>query len=459
MGGWNPTTAAHWYGVCERTAPGMLAEPLNVLTSFAFIFVAIAIFRYYRAHEDVRGHWVGDIHFLTANTFLIGTCSIIFHTVPTPMTEAFDEGSIVVFIVVYFWSVLFRIGRCSLFQAAICFIAFAGFSHMLVYQFPAFAERLDRLSVVDAGAHHDRGLPASEGAAQLAVFHAGGDHRLRLAVLPRHRPRGVPAIPLRHALPVAHAERDAALYPAQADHPQRQTARRASSAWRGIRARYEHAHLPRRLLRARGRSPGIWGEPANLLTNGLFILAAILAARILLKAKKHGLRERGDQWLLIAALLAIGIGSGLWHAIPNGHTVLLDVIPITIYIHVYLIAALRRLLLRFDWTKTLSLWGNFLLAGILAQLLLPPDMLNGTIMYIPTYATLIISHRRAVASRRGEGPRLPQRGHRVDGVAHLPHRRHGHLPAFRPRHAFPLALRSTPGCSTGCSRCWPPPER
>lgn len=131
-----PTTAAHWYGVCERTAPGMLAEPLNVLTSFAFIFVAIAIFRYYRAHEDVRGHWVGDIHFLTANTFLIGTCSIIFHTVPTPMTEAFDEGSIVVFIVVYFWSVLFRIGRCSLFQAAICFIAFAGFSHMLVYQFP-----------------------------------------------------------------------------------------------------------------------------------------------------------------------------------------------------------------------------------------------------------------------------------------------------------------------------------
>lgn len=139
----------------------------------------------------------------------------------------------------------------------------------------------------------------------------------------------------------------------------------------------------------RAGDPGIWGEPANLLTNGLFILAAILAARILLKAKKHGLRERGDQWLLIAALLAIGIGSGLWHAIPNGHTVLLDVIPITIYIHVYLIAALRRLL-RFDWTKTLSLWGNFLLAGILAQLLLPPDMLNGTIMYIPTYATLII---------------------------------------------------------------------
>ena len=44
--------------------------------------------------------------------------------------------SIVLFIVIYFWSILFRIGRCNLFQATVAFIAFVGASHTLVAQFP-----------------------------------------------------------------------------------------------------------------------------------------------------------------------------------------------------------------------------------------------------------------------------------------------------------------------------------
>lgn len=127
---------AHWYGVCERSATGFLAEPLNVLTSFIFIFVAVSIFRYYRAHEDLERKWIWDIHFLTLNCFIIGVGSILFHAFPMPLTELLDTFSIVVFIVVYFWSVLFRIGRCTPFQAAVAFIAFTGFSYTLVHQFP-----------------------------------------------------------------------------------------------------------------------------------------------------------------------------------------------------------------------------------------------------------------------------------------------------------------------------------
>lgn len=126
----------HWYGICERHDIGPLAEPLNVLSSLAFIVVAVSIYRFYHRHEDLDRRWIWDIHALTVLCFLIGGNSVIFHAFPSPTTELLDTLSIVLFIVIYFWSVLFRIGRCNFFQAAICFIAFVGGTHILVHQFP-----------------------------------------------------------------------------------------------------------------------------------------------------------------------------------------------------------------------------------------------------------------------------------------------------------------------------------
>ena len=126
----------HWYGVCERTALGPMAEPLNVLSSFAFMFVAVSIYKQYKRNEDLEGKWIWDIHALTFITFIIGFNSVVFHTFPTPITEMADTLTIVLFIILYFWCMLFRIGRCTIFQALICFVAFVGFSHMLVAQFP-----------------------------------------------------------------------------------------------------------------------------------------------------------------------------------------------------------------------------------------------------------------------------------------------------------------------------------
>ena len=125
-----------WYGVCERGGLGVLAEPMNVLSSLMFMIVAVSIFRYYRRHEDLERKWIWDIHVMTFMTFMIGVNSVLFHAFPTPFTEALDTAAIVVFILMYFWSVLFRIGRCNFFQAGICFVAFVGFSHILVAQFP-----------------------------------------------------------------------------------------------------------------------------------------------------------------------------------------------------------------------------------------------------------------------------------------------------------------------------------
>ena len=128
--------AEHWYGVCERNAMGIIGEPLNAISNLAFIYVAVAIFRYFRKHEDLEHRRIWDIKLMTGLIFVIGVNSIIFHTFPNPTTEMMDTIPIVLFILIYFCSILFRIGKCSKFQAVVGFTAFVGFSHILVHQFP-----------------------------------------------------------------------------------------------------------------------------------------------------------------------------------------------------------------------------------------------------------------------------------------------------------------------------------
>ncbi len=159
---------SHWYGVCERAAHGPFAEPLNVISSVLFMIVAVATYRYYYKNEDVRRRRIWDIHALTFLTFVIGVNSIIFHSFPSPTTELLDTIPIVMFIMIYFTSVLFRIGRTTLFQAAICLTAFVGFSHMLVSQFPrAMNDSIGYLSsmlalIVIAIHLHLRARPSSQ---------------------------------------------------------------------------------------------------------------------------------------------------------------------------------------------------------------------------------------------------------------------------------------------------------
>ena len=149
----------------------------------------------------------------------------------------------------------------------------------------------------------------------------------------------------------------------------------------------------------RAGDAALLAEPLNAITNVFFIVAALLAARLLLKT---GQRGRTACWVLIAALFSIGIGSGVWHVHPTGTTVLMDVIPITLFIHIYLISALRHFL-GLSWIKTLGWWFTYFAASIVAQMMLPSDLLNGTIMYIPTYVTLLILTMAVNAKDRAVG--------------------------------------------------------
>ncbi len=73
---------------------------------------------------------------------------------------------------------------------------------------------------------------------------------------------------------------------------------------------------------------GILAEPLNAFPNVSFLLAAwaawVLAGRV--GALSVGVR------VLIALGASVGVGSILWHTIPTMFTLLLDIVPILIFV-------------------------------------------------------------------------------------------------------------------------------
>src|ERR1043165_6611632 len=101
--------------------------------------------------------------------------------------------------------------------------------------------------------------------------------------------------------------------------------------------------------------PSFWAEPANALTNVAFLIAAVAA---FMQWRREA---RGDlpchALILVCAVLAfcslsfltlnlvslfIAFGSFAFHTLATRGAVLLDIIPITMFIYGYLLLALRR---------------------------------------------------------------------------------------------------------------------
>jgi hypothetical protein len=139
----------------------------------------------------------------------------------------------------------------------------------------------------------------------------------------------------------------------------------------------------------RAGEAGIWAEPLNAITNAAFMIAAVLCARLLWKLRAVPMHRQLDIIALVITLFAIGVGSWLWHAHPTGSTLQADVIPILIFMNLFLLSALRRLY-TLSWVKTAFYFVLFLAVNYAGGVLLPPDTLNGSVMYLPTYATLIV---------------------------------------------------------------------
>ncbi|MBT8458015.1 MAG: ceramidase [Alphaproteobacteria bacterium] len=79
--------------------------------------------------------------------------------------------------------------------------------------------------------------------------------------------------------------------------------------------------------------PSYWSEPVNAVTNATFLIAAFVMWR-----RSGG---QGLAGVLCVILAAIGIGSYLFHTHAQAWAALMDVVPIAVFILVYIFAANR----------------------------------------------------------------------------------------------------------------------
>lgn len=146
--------------------------------------------------------------------------------------------------------------------------------------------------------------------------------------------------------------------------------------------------------------PGLWSEPLNALTNGAFLVAAWASWRL---ARRHG--DRGAQ-LLALVLAAIGVGSLLFHTVAQVWAMLADVVPIQVFILLYLGLATVRLF-ALPWWAGVAAAAAFVpaSAGLSALVVAVAGPLNGSAGYLPVpllialYAGLL--RRRSPEAARG----------------------------------------------------------
>jgi hypothetical protein len=134
--------------------------------------------------------------------------------------------------------------------------------------------------------------------------------------------------------------------------------------------------------------PGLWEEPLNAFTNLAFILAGVFALLLYRQRSAFSIAAHWDFLVLITLMFAIGIGSGLWHFYPTRFTVLADVIPILLFINVYLLSFFHRAF-GFKWRGLVLVFMFFQLVNVIVAMAFPPKFLNGSIFYGPGWLTLI----------------------------------------------------------------------
>lgn len=132
--------------------------------------------------------------------------------------------------------------------------------------------------------------------------------------------------------------------------------------------------------------PELWSEPLNAITNLAFIIAGLWG---LSRARATGAGRTAE--VLCWWVVAIGIGSGLFHTFANELTKWADILPIAIFTLAYTLYNLRRFL-GFGWGAALAIFVAFYaVAGLITWFV--PDWLRlataGSTGYLPPFLALI----------------------------------------------------------------------
>jgi hypothetical protein len=103
-------------GYCERTGPGLWAEPLNAVSNVAFLVACAALLWLVWRGRPRTGPAPVSVWLLPVLLGVVGLCSLSFHTFADPFTEALDSLSILAFVLVgltvilyWMWGVRWRL--------------------------------------------------------------------------------------------------------------------------------------------------------------------------------------------------------------------------------------------------------------------------------------------------------------------------------------------------------------
>jgi hypothetical protein len=95
---------------CERTDPGLWAEPLNAASNAGFVIAGALLFaRLRRARQPIP--W--SIRALPALVILVGLGSFAFHTLATVWAGWLDTGFILAFACVFFYAFFRHVGAAA----------------------------------------------------------------------------------------------------------------------------------------------------------------------------------------------------------------------------------------------------------------------------------------------------------------------------------------------------------
>ncbi|HLL26500.1 MAG TPA: hypothetical protein VKT73_02465 [Xanthobacteraceae bacterium] len=130
--------------------------------------------------------------------------------------------------------------------------------------------------------------------------------------------------------------------------------------------------------------PGLWDEPFNAVSNVAFFTAAGVA---FFQWRRAGSRDPASL-LLILVVVAIGIGSTIFHTVATRAALIGDIVPIAVFMAGYLVLALRRYL-KLGIFLTLAALAGFEIVSFGTPAILPPDLLNGSVSYLPALLMLI----------------------------------------------------------------------
>lgn len=128
--------------------------------------------------------------------------------------------------------------------------------------------------------------------------------------------------------------------------------------------------------------PGLWAEPVNAVTNAAFFVAAWFLWR---DAGRQG-ATAPESALLIALIVAIGVGSTVFHVLATAWAYWLDLVPILVFQITFLWSYARRVI---GWpaAAAAAFAAAFLVVTLYSRQF--PEVLNGSLTYAPAIVVLL----------------------------------------------------------------------